>query len=297
MGRVSTTGGFSNSNNDAFRAWVSEIISMLQSAGLVRTADSGQIDEMTVNRPSSNSWAGSAIFRFNDALQAAAPVYLRLQFGTGASSTYPALSVQIGTGSDGAGLLTGLVSQEHVMRANASPGGGADYISRAVHTDGFAALVYKIGASSSATQILGVGFVVQRTVDNAGAPSPEGVMLITPPTGANSVTSNGVFSRIVYTSAVVPDPISTAWLGRVHGGLTDSRVGLSPQAFHHWIATPKLKPLAGTVGFIRGEVPTHSQFTLAMVGTVARNYISVGPEMGNVLSASANSDMAILWED
>src|SRR5690606_25419115 len=99
--------------------------------------------------------------------------------------------------------------------------------------------------------------------------------------------------------AIVKDPIQNSWLGRAHGAIGDSRVGLSPQAFHHWIALPKIKPLIGTIGFLRGEVPVHTQMTLAMVGTTPRNYICIGPEFGysSRSGGGSGSDMAILWED
>lgn len=296
MARVSTTGGWSHSTDAGFRAWVAEFINMLTGAGLVRTSDTGQVNEASVNRPSTNAWAGYAIFRFNDALQATAPIYLRIQFGTGSSGAYPGISIQMGTGTNGAGTLTGLVTQEHIIRANSFPGTATDYPSRAVHTAGFAAIAFKIGGLS-ATSHAGLGFIVQRTVNSSGSPTAEGAMLIGPPAGTGSATSHGQMHRLVFSTALAPDPISTEWLGRAHGALADSRVGLSPQAFHHWIALPKIKPLIGSIGFLRGEVPLLAEASLAMVGTTPRNYLCLGQHFGNVLSAVGNSDVAILWED
>ena len=76
---------------------------------LTKTSDTGQIAKpITAARPTgTNQYAGYEIFRFNDAYQATYPIYLKVQYGFGGENGRPTLSIQTGTGSDGAGNITG----------------------------------------------------------------------------------------------------------------------------------------------------------------------------------------------
>jgi hypothetical protein len=65
-----------------FRAWGSGIAAQIAAMGLVQTSDTGQINWVTVARPALNTIAGYEIWRFNDALQATKPVFIRIDYGT-----------------------------------------------------------------------------------------------------------------------------------------------------------------------------------------------------------------------
>lgn len=99
----------SNSTDAFFRAWVTFLDNAFTAGGWVLTADSGQLDPTTVLHPTvSNAKAGYRIYRMNDALQAANPVYLRVDYGQGTINS-PSIWLTIGTGSTGAGVITGIV--------------------------------------------------------------------------------------------------------------------------------------------------------------------------------------------
>lgn len=94
-------------SNTAFRAWASKIHEALEKVGLVNTADTGQINLATVERPGSlTTFAGYEIWRFNDAEQSERPIYIKIRYGIGAATTRPRLEMDVGRGSDGAGNLT-----------------------------------------------------------------------------------------------------------------------------------------------------------------------------------------------
>ena len=77
--------------------------------GLVQTSDTGQIDTATVTRPITAITAGYETFRFNDSLQGIAPMFMKLEFGSGDNTPVtPAMWVTVGTGTDGAGTVTGI---------------------------------------------------------------------------------------------------------------------------------------------------------------------------------------------
>jgi hypothetical protein len=105
-----------------FRDWVAGIRTALEAVGLVRTADTGQIDTATVVKPpSTNFVSGYDIFRFNDGYQAACPIFFKLEYGSaGSSAGRPGLLLTYGQGSNGAGVLTGTVTSRVAAFPNAS---------------------------------------------------------------------------------------------------------------------------------------------------------------------------------
>lgn len=94
-------------NSDAaFRSWGQTIANAIVAAGLVKTTDTGQIDWGTVTKPIANTAGGYEIYRFDDALQATRPIFIKFEFGTGGSVNNPQMWVTAGTATDGAGNIT-----------------------------------------------------------------------------------------------------------------------------------------------------------------------------------------------
>lgn len=94
-----------------FRTWGSTISGELANMGLVQTADTGQINWTTVLKPTVlNQVMGYEIWRFADALQATAPIFVKLEYGSSGTGTRAAIWVQVGVTTNGAGTLTGAKS-------------------------------------------------------------------------------------------------------------------------------------------------------------------------------------------
>lgn len=88
-----------------YNTWAGGISAALSACGLVQTSDTGQTNFATVGSlPSSGSYYYQ-IWRFNDALQATAPVFVRVECGN--SSGKPIMRISAASGTDGAGVLTG----------------------------------------------------------------------------------------------------------------------------------------------------------------------------------------------
>jgi hypothetical protein len=108
-----TTSTFSaaptNATDAEFRDWGSKLSDALAAVGMVKTADTGQIDWATVVKPAAiSTYQGYEVWRFNDTLQATAPLFLKIEYGSGVSvATRPGLRLQVGKGTNGAGTLTG----------------------------------------------------------------------------------------------------------------------------------------------------------------------------------------------
>jgi hypothetical protein len=95
-----------------FLLWAQTTSNAMVTAGLVRTADTGQYGGVANWAAVTLPVAGGSIYeilRFNDTAQATNPVYVRMVYGRGAANQ-ARIAVSIGTGTDGAGNLTDNVS-------------------------------------------------------------------------------------------------------------------------------------------------------------------------------------------
>jgi hypothetical protein len=119
----------------AYRAWGASIAAGLQAVGLVQTADTGQINWATLALTSfptvSTPSIGYEIYRFSDALQASRPVFIKVEYGymvgglgTRAGVWGQTMWITVGTGTNGAGTLTGLVGTRRSMLAISATGSG-----------------------------------------------------------------------------------------------------------------------------------------------------------------------------
>lgn len=95
----------SNSTDATYRAWGKAISDGLAAVGMVKTSDTGQVDWTTATVPAANA-SRYEIWRFNDSYQAADPMFLRIEYGTGSATSFLSLVYRVGRGTDGAGNLT-----------------------------------------------------------------------------------------------------------------------------------------------------------------------------------------------
>ena len=269
----------------AFRTWVAEVITQLLAVGLTQTADTGQINTTTVTRAAGSTAAGYTIWRFNDTLQATAPIYIKLEFGSGSSNTVPAMWITVGQGSNGSGTLTG------TLTTRCSCGSGTalsstitSYTSRFVYnsTYGFLAVVMKIG--SIGANVAWGGFIVVRSCDSTGAATGDSVGIITNSFSASPVGFSGTqapssqfYSWV--TSAVYPPALNsnTANTCCFFPFLpTSTTVSGNQQVMPAFHATPAIQ-FSNTWGLCNmNEVAVGSTFTAQVVGSTTLTYISVG---------------------
>ena len=79
----------------------------LLAAGLVQTADTGQVDVASVTWPGTNNTdAGYLMFRFDDTAQADHPIFLRVAIQRRTAVNNYSINFWIGNGSNGSGTLT-----------------------------------------------------------------------------------------------------------------------------------------------------------------------------------------------
>lgn len=193
-----------NNDTDAhYRAWGSAVAAAFASFGLVKTGDTGQIDWTTVTAPASSGvFPGYEIWRFADTLQATAPVFMKVEYGSWNSSGNPAIRFTVSTGSDGAGALTGTTSGAIIARTNSTHSAALNcYVSGS--TNRFALALWAGSDGQAISSALPFFLMIERTVDEVGAPTAEGVLLLWKNRDA------GTWNQVVWTPTGLATSVET----------------------------------------------------------------------------------------
>lgn len=173
MANVLTSFPVSISDATTMRAWGQNIAAILTAMGLVRTTDTGTIDWSTVSYPGSvNTIAGYDIWRFNDALQSTAPVFIKIGYGRGANSGMTYMTVEVGAATNGALTLSGAGSGNVVTLFG--PGVNSDSGSKIqlASSDG-SGLAYVHGLDATTHKS---GIFIDRFRNSDGTPNGNGVI-------------------------------------------------------------------------------------------------------------------------
>lgn len=279
-----------HSSSEGFQAWTTELYNELIAAGLVPTADTGQLPvPVAANRPGPSGVAGYWIFRFNDALQGVAPIFLKIRPGTAGNSGNPQVRIELGTGSDGAGNLTGSVGEVGIGATTTVGSHTTIYPTFITHSDGFFGLVLKSGRSD-------VGCVmVCRTADDAGDPTPDGYVLIgrAQPNGAGSGRGySGIWGGFGVLDA------GRNWC-MVPMSMTQSQVGDDYQAFKVYGAFPYIRLVPQLIVVISGEVLLGGETgPVEVMPGVSKSYLATGVGGSYCTTTSTSGyEFAMLWED
>jgi hypothetical protein len=155
----------------AFRTWGLAYNAKFASMGLIQTADTGQINWATVLAATvSNTVQGYEIWRFADTLQATAPVYLKIEYGDGPTIGNAAFWIQLGSGSNGSGGLTGILSTRQIVTITTATAGA---ITHYWSGDTNRITIAAVGAAGASSML----FTLERTVDAAGVLTSEGCLM------------------------------------------------------------------------------------------------------------------------
>lgn len=183
-----------NMASDAtFRSWGSTWSTNLAALGWVKTSDTGQINWTTVTKPTlANTVAGYEIWRMNDSLQATAPVFLKIEYGTGPSATYSSLWFSIGFSTDGAGNLTS-TNQSTRTQIYTTQNTTTSYTWKFSGTTSRLGIVELYDLSTQHRYLF-----IERTHNNDGSDSSFGVMVVF---GSNTLSN---YSQLVPMTGTVP---------------------------------------------------------------------------------------------
>lgn len=285
-----------HSTDAQFRAWGLEFSTKLAAIGLVQTADTGQINWGTATRPAINTMAGYEIWRFNDATQGSAPIFLKVEYGTGTTATFPGMFLTVATGSNGSGTLTGQSTTRTICsRAGAATDTVTNWQSYASNIDGQMFICNKMNTPT--TGLAAMGFGICRTVDSAGAPTTTGFVVYHMPT-TNTVGAFPIVQAVrTAATATTFTATTTGLFSFIVHGVTSSVEGSNTQAYLHWMPSPKVLPVLGVCTMLTTEAAFGTTFTTTLVGTTPRTYISVAAALGLGGPAAVNTQgMCWLYE-
>lgn len=155
-----------------FRAWVTAISNGFQ-ALFTKVTQTGEINLATVSKPTgSNTSQGFEVYRFNDSLQATAPIFFKVEYGSSNTAATPSCWLTVGKGADGSGTLTSilLARQQVIYLDNNSAGFYNSYIGSG---DGSCLILSLFPGISAFGR--GSYCVVERSRDASGNPTAAGV--------------------------------------------------------------------------------------------------------------------------
>jgi hypothetical protein len=270
------------SDTDAnFRLWGKAISDALLACGLTKASDTGQIDWATVLKPAAGSTAqGYEIWRFSDALQATAPVFIKIEYGSSSGATIPAIWVTVGTGTNGAGTLTGQVGARHNIRVSSSSSTLANiYVSAASNR---VSVALWPGLSNA-----GIFFSLERVRDNTGTETGD-IFYV----GGSSPT--GTMSQYIPQTGAVPAQVAAVLPAQSGATLV---YGTSVGTLPVYPLRGQLHPPATNIlGYMAADVTALTTFSVTGYG-VSRTYLPLGNlNSYGFQSANTNTTPALRYE-
>lgn len=309
MTRAISTVDLSSFSTDAkFRTWGSAVKALLAASGLVQTTDTGQIDWTTVTKPVAiQTLAGYEIWRFNDSLQTTDPIFIRIEYRSGgtASGNSPAMLVSAGTGSNGAGAITGLQTTSAILTFNYTTPfvtvNNTAHIMVATHTSGY----FMFHGDSLQTAYTGAGgtmglfFIDRRRSQTDGSPVTGGWTMGYMP--YNTTISGGYLQT--WTVNTLTGYSDSAFVTEGVNPPSNTASGWGSRLFPFYTSLPSPSQGVGCIGVGRADVAYKATFTCYPIGSsIRRTYISLCSgdttyRMGANADASNNCGLALLWED
>lgn len=262
-----------------YRQFVTAVHDAIVAVGLVNTADTGQIDEDTALRPvTTNTDGGYKIYRFDDAKQATAPWFIKVIYGRGSNTNVTRLRVAVGTGTDGAGTLTGQVS-DFALLSHTAACAPAAHISGAANRLG---VVYGNNFVAAASSNF-YAFWVERGRDPDGSENNDCVLFGGPP----------FTPTFAYVPAVgeVPAPTSAvpALMPAGTTGAYGGDIGVYPITP---VVGPNVKgPMLGVLSYLNADFGLGVELNGVEHLGAARNYKALA---GGAMTAVVNGRLAIL---
>lgn len=303
-----TNSPIEHTSDATFRAWRDEFSDALDDIGLTNVYRNATW--ASDSRPGTNTVVSSEVWAFSDPLQATAPVYIKFEYGTAAAVDRPGIYMTVGSGHDGSGTLTGLISDQVQCIPNTAVTTATNFPTRACFARGQFWISFKAGANASAAAGGGLAFAaVLRSVNSSGAPSADGIQCYwRGPSGGGGSCPQAQSISFIYNSigTITPNALSSSRAASFSlnvGGKTSSNVGPIPQVFKHYGSFPRDQPLIGLLSYIGSEIASGAQygpFPQTLVGGLQCNYFALGPAaIANTCAGTASNgqtSIAGIWE-
>jgi hypothetical protein len=296
------------------RTWGAGVNALWASAGLVQTSDTGQINWASATKPSgANGDIGYEIWRFNDSLQSVAPVFIRAEWKSSAntSGNNVNLWIQVGTGTDGSGNLTGTIIDNGSGAAFRSGYSVTQAANQSTHGNYISvqegSVVAFCDRQESTNSTAPYTLIVCRTVDENNEPTPEGLYVAAPNTDG---TFHHLYTRALnydtstaYSSVNAPTAVPP---GDIPGSLSAGGIVV----LRHHACIPHPVPVAGVVtvpsNFSEGQLFEHRGLTYRTAvnssnpqrfasNTLPLNILS-DISINTMTNENAYTNLGVLWD-
>lgn len=315
-------------NLTAWKTLFTDLHDNMIAAGLVQTDTVGQLDFDDVTAlPADGSFAGFREYAFDDALQATAPVLIKIEFGCGMEGLLVSSSTtNRRTRTPRVRTVISFSGQESIsfqcpQALNTSGGNTSQPISEGISyishqpSKGFFGFVYGAGSRNkpfAGTQggYYGATFscFIQRTTDEYGNPTPNGLMIYAPNLTENAANNlwtsgnlQGAYSQYIDGDEAVGASQATAMrLGGNANSVHDGEI-LVQQVFcmskKDRIAFPWIVSYAAEHG--AHSIPEGTEFMLEVYPGTESRFVALGNEtsISTDYPSYQRSGIAMLFED
>lgn len=312
----------------AWKTLFTDLHNNMLDAGLVQTDTEGQLDfENVTVLPADGTFAGFREYAFDDALQATAPVLIRVEFGCGPEGLSSGYWTEMRPRAPRARAKVLFSGQESSWFSfpqeanNSSAGGtsqaiteGVSYISYSKDR-GFFGYVYGAGSRNKpftdpVGSYYGASFscFIQRTVDDSGNPTPDGLMIYAPSLPGNNTSNlwqngnlNAAYSQYIDADGAVPR--STDMAIRIGGNANSVHEGeiLVQQVF--CMSRRDRLPFPWIVSYAAEHnahsIPAGTEFMLEVYPGTESRFIALGNEtcISTGYPNYQRAGIAMLFED
>ena len=302
MNKITWAAG--NGLNDSvanLKAWLQALHDNLIAAGLVQTADTGQLSISAISATLiAGSYLAPLLYRFDDAEAASSPIIIKIRpfagcFGS--SSAFGGVAVTVGRATDGAGNITGVNTGEFNFYNSSNGAVGSlprlSSQSYVIHSNGRFSMLLGVGWTSSDVNSFCMLFLdINRTA---------GGIIIT--SNASPYDPGNIVSHAsMRIRKARLDTIFRGWrqdLCYWAGGADAPTAGGAVQMQRTYRLAPDLEADPSLALYWASSVTTGDQFALSVDG-VSRNYIAVGNATCLVVDPITNTNVvgvALLWGD
>lgn len=270
-----------------FRQWALDLSTALK-ACLTQTSDTGQVDWTlgTQVRPGAGLYTYYEVYRFSDALQATRPVFIKVEYGTSATLTNPAIRITIAAGTNGAGTLTAPTFLTATAGPNVAPPAGIATTTYVCAKDGYFGLAWQTQPTPSANNPH-FTLVIDRSRDTTGAATGNALFMLYNAAASSVSAVATVYSYDMATSSGTA-PRNYSLVPDLAGAYTS--MSALTKIFPFRVFTPDEYAVTGAVNHLSTEVPPYTEFDVApLPGMATVRYLVLGAGLWNSLNQASST--------
>lgn len=275
----------------SFRNWIIDCVATLSGSGWARSAQTGQLDENTVTYPAAISTvAGWQVWYLDDSLHSTYPIYMKLTWGRGSTSTRVSLTAQFGYALDGSGNFSGWTTPVISLSAGSGTSDAASSataVNMGCTVEGCGWVAFGRAAWYSGTDTLMLH--VAREFDSNGEVVNNGNWCVVFQGAGNTRPYCYSWNREFATQFYETYPqVAIPFNSTLSGSATETELWRWNMKF------PKVTPMATLYTYMQGDIQLDAPFTCNVSGA-PRTYLPTGM---NRCSYQYNSShhAVMVWE-